>query len=81
MVKIDSPLGRAWQRTCSSHLYILPALWFQEMLQPRGQMGAHCLVLTVLPLVSKGMPAKMEALKNTSVLTTQIWRFDLEKDC
>lgn len=79
MVKINVPLGRAWQRTCPSHLYVLPALWFQEMLWPQGQMEAHCLVSAVLPLVSKGMPANMEVLKKASFLMTQIWRFDLEK--
>ena len=43
--------------------------------------GAHCLVSAVLPLVSKGMPAKMEVLKKASFLKTQIWSFDFEKGC
>ena len=40
MVKINVPLGRAWQRMCPSHLYVLPALWFQEMLWASTLAGA-----------------------------------------
>ena len=79
-MQMKSPLRRAWQGTGPSHLYRLLSLWFQEMLWPRGQIGAHCLVSAVLPLLSKGMPAKVEVLI-ASFLMTQIWKSDLEKGC